>query len=64
MTNAQYVTQACKIKGLSLSKPTKAAPEIVAYDFQKKDSRGVFPCVIDAISWAQAREQINSYYAA
>ncbi len=64
MTNQQYVCQAAKIKGLSLVKPTRNNPGIVAYDFSNKDDRGVFPCVIDASDWAQARLQINQFYRA
>lgn len=62
MTNAQYVIRTAQIKGLSLIRPTKGNPGILAYDFSKKDARGVFPCVIDAANWSQAREQINNYY--
>ncbi len=64
MTNQQYVCQAAKIQGLSLIKPTRINPGIIAYDFSKKDDRGVFPCVIDAADWAQARQQINMFYTA
>jgi hypothetical protein len=64
MTNAQYVTRAAQLKGLSLIKPTKGNPGILAYDFTKKDARGVFPCVIDAQTWEQARSQVTNYYRA
>lgn len=64
MTNAQYVARAAQIKGLSLIKPTKGNPGILAYDFSKKDARGIFPCVIDANTWEQARSQITNYYRA
>ena len=64
MTNAQYVARAAQLKGLSLIKPTKGNPGILAYDFNKRDSRGLFPCVVDASSWGQARSQITNYYRA
>ena len=64
MTNAQYVTRAAQLKGLSLIKPTKGNPGILAYDFSKKDARGVFPCVIDANNWEQARSQVTNHYRA
>ena len=62
MKTQDYVIRAAQIKGLSLIKPTKKTPGILAYDFAKKDSRGLFPCVIDADSWETAKEQIDSYY--
>jgi len=61
MTNAQYVVRAAQLIGLSLVKPTKGNPGIVAYDFNNRNERGVFPCVIDADTWEQARAQINNY---
>jgi hypothetical protein len=61
MTNAQYVARAAKLNGLSLVKPTKGNPGIIAYDLNNRNERGVFPCVIDADSWEQARAQINNY---
>ena len=64
MTNAQYVSRAAKLKGLSIIKPTNGNPGILAYDFTKKDSSGVFPCVIDAQTWDQARSQITNFYRA
>lgn len=64
MTNAQYVIRAAQIKGLSLIKPIKGNPGVLAYDFNKKDARGVFPCVIDAQTWAEARQQIDTFYRA
>jgi hypothetical protein len=64
MTNAQYVARSAQLKGLSLIKPTKGSPGILAYDFNKKDARGVFPCVIDANNWEQARAQIINFYKA
>lgn len=62
MTAKEYVIESCRIKGLALMKPTKSSPEIVAHDFNKKNSMGVFPCVIDAQSWAEARDQLIAYY--
>ena len=64
MTDAKYVVRTAQLKGLSLIKPTKSNPGILAYDFTKKNDRGVFPCVIDANNWQQARSQINHYYMA
>lgn len=64
MTNAQYVTRAAQLKGLSLIKPTKGNPGILAYNFNSKGPNGVFPCVIDAQTWAEARTQITNYYRA
>jgi len=62
MTDKQYVIRAAQIKGLSLLKPTKGDKGIVAHDFNKKDARGIYPCVIDALTWAEARAQINKFY--
>jgi hypothetical protein len=61
MTNAQYVARAAQLKGLSLIKPTKGNPGILAIDYNSKRN-GVHPCVIDAQTWAQARAQITDYY--
>ena len=62
MTDRQYVIRAAQIKGLSLIKPTKGNPSIIAHDYNKKDARGLFPSVIDATNWAEARSQINAFY--
>lgn len=64
MTAQQYVTRSAQLKGLSLIKPTKGNPGILALDFNKKDARGVYPCVIDAPTWAEAQKQITNYYRA
>jgi hypothetical protein len=63
MTNAQYVVRAAQIKGLSLIKPTKGNPGILAIDYNNK-SGGVHTLVIDAQNWAQAKQQIDNYYRA
>jgi hypothetical protein len=62
MTNQQFVIRSAQLKGLSLIKPTKGNPGILAYNFNKKDASGVFPCVIDATTWAEAQKQITNYY--
>jgi len=64
MTDREYTIRAAQLKGLSLVKPTKGNPGILAHDFKTKDARGLFPCVIDAQTWAQARAQINNYFRA
>ncbi len=64
MTNSQYVIRTAQLKGLSLIKPTIADRGVMAYDFNKKDARGIFPCVIDAKDWKQAKEQVIAYYQA
>ncbi len=64
MTNQQYVVRSAQLKGLSLIKPTKGNPGILAYNFKTKDANGVFPCVIDAQTWAEARTQITKAYRA
>lgn len=63
MTNQQYVVRAAQLKGLSLIKPTKGNPGILAYNFNTK-TNGIHPCVIDAQTWAEARTQITNYYRA
>lgn len=63
MTDREYTIGAAKMKGLSLVLPKRGAPEILAYDFKKKNAQGVFPCVIDALTWADARKQLNNFYA-
>lgn len=62
MTAQQYVIRAAQMKGLSLIKPTRGNPGILAYDYNKKNAAGVFPCVIDAKTWAEAQTQINNYF--
>jgi hypothetical protein len=64
MTDKQYTIRAAQLKGLSLIKPTKGNPGILAHNFNQKDARGVFPCVIDAPTWAEARKQITNFYRA
>lgn len=64
MTAQQFVIRSAQIKGLSLIKPTKGNPGVLAIDFTKKDARGVFPCVIDAPTWAEAQKQITNYFRA
>ena len=62
MTDREYALRAAQIKGLTVSKPTKRSPEIIAYDFNNKNERGIYPCVIYAKTWAEARAQINAFY--
>lgn len=62
MTDRQYVIRAAQIKGLSIILPTKASPGILAIDWSTKNARGVYPCIVDALTWAQARTQINAAY--
>ena len=62
MTAREYVIRAAQIKGLDLIKPKKGNPGIIAYDMNKRNAAGVFPCVIDAQTWAEAQTQINKYY--
>ena len=64
MTDKQYVVRAAQLKGLSLLRPTKGSPGILATDYNNKDARGLFPCVIDASNWEQARAQFNAFYRA
>jgi hypothetical protein len=64
MTAQQYVVRSAQLKGLSLIKPTKGNPGILAFNYSQKDSRGVYPCVIDATTWAEAQKQITNYYRA
>lgn len=64
MTAQQFVTRSAQLKGLSLIKPRKGNPGILAYNFNQKNNRGVFPCVIDAATWAEAQKQITNYYRA
>ena len=64
MTDKQYVVRAAQLKGLSLIKPTKGNSGILATDYNKKYGRGLFPCVIDAANWEQARSQFNAFYRA
>jgi len=62
MTDKEYVIRAAHMKKLSLIKPEKGQRIILAHDFNKKDAHGVYPCVIDATTWAEARAQINKFY--
>lgn len=64
MNARQYVIRAAQLKGLSLIKPTKGNPGILALNFNQKNEQGVYPCVIDAQTWAEAQKQINNYYRA
>ena len=57
MTNQQYVIRAAQTLGLDLLRPTRGAPEVLAYDW----STGKGKCVVEAKNWAEAREQINAY---
>ena len=61
MTARQYVLRAAQIKGLDLIKPTRGNPGILGYTVNG-DKLGA--CVIDAQTWAQAREQINNFFKA
>ncbi len=63
MTNQQYVIRASQMKGLSLIKPVRGNPGILAYNYNTKVN-GIFPCVIDATTWDQARKQIDAYFMA
>jgi hypothetical protein len=63
MTDREFVIHSCKIKGLSIWMPKRGCPGIVAHDFQKKVG-GVFPCIIDAKTWAEAKKQLIAYYTA
>jgi hypothetical protein len=63
MIDKEFVIQSCRIKRLDLWKPKKGCPGVTAYDFNNKVS-GVFPCVIDAKTWAEAKQQLLAYYAA
>lgn len=60
MTDKQYTIRAAQLKGLSIIKPTKGNPGILALNFNIKPA----PCVIDAQTWAEARTQINNYFKA
>lgn len=64
MTDRQYTMRAAQMKGLDLIKPTKECPGIIAYNMKQKDQRGIYPCIIDAKTWAEARDQLNNYYRA
>ena len=64
MTNSQYVNQVVKMKNLSISKPTKANPEILIHDWNAKDANGLYKCIVDAKTWLEARVQLNKFYQA
>ena len=61
MNDRQYVIRAAQMQGLSLMKPKKGVPGILAYDYNNKDARGLFPCVINATSWALAESAFGFY---
>lgn len=61
MTDRQYVLRSAQFNGISVIKPKKGSPGIIAIDFNNKVN-GVHPCVIDATTWAKARTQLINYY--
>lgn len=62
MTDLQYVTRCCEIKNLSLTKPKKGSPDILVHNWNNKNLNGIFPCIVDAKTWADAKAQINAFY--
>lgn len=57
MTDKQYVIRAAKMMGIDLSIPTRGNPGILATHWVN----GFGKNVIDAATWAEAKEQINKY---
>ncbi len=64
VTDKDYVVRVADMKRLDLMKPTRACPGVLVYDMRNKDARGVYPCVIDAKTWTEAKEQLIAYYRA
>ena len=62
MTDREYVIRACQMKRLDLLKPTKGNPGVVAYDMRNKNAHGVYPCIIEANNWQEARKQIDAHF--
>lgn len=54
MTAKEFVTRNCQQRKLALIKPTRACPGILAHDW----STGFGKCVIDAGTWAEAKDQL------
>lgn len=57
MTDKQYVIRAAEMMGIMLIPPTRACPGILGY----VNVNGFNKCVVDAMKWAEAKEQINKY---
>ena len=64
MKDKDYVIRVAQMKRLDLIKPTRSCLGVLVYDMRNKDSRGVHPCIVDAKTWAEAKEQIVAYYRA
>jgi hypothetical protein len=62
MTDKDYVIRAAEIKNLTLNLPKKGVHGIYCIDYNKKDKRGLYPCVIDAQTWKESRAQLDSHY--
>ena len=58
MTDRQYVTRACQIKGIDLIAPTRKSPGILGTHWVNGFGRNV----IDAQTWSEARKQIDLYF--
>lgn len=57
MTDKQYVIRAAEMMKISLIVPKRGNPGILGY----VNVNGFNKCVIDAMKWAEAKEQINKY---
>lgn len=58
ITSREYVIRACAVLRLDLIAPKRGNPGILAYDFSVKPCA---PCVIDALTWDDARKQLDAY---
>lgn len=63
ITDRQYVIRACQIKGVDLLSPKKNSPEIIGTFWADKDGREFGYTVIDALTWLDAKRQINEFFA-
>jgi hypothetical protein len=57
MTDKQYVIRAAEMMGLMLIPPKRGNPGILGY----VNINGYNKCVVDAMKWAEAKEQINNF---
>lgn len=58
LTPREYVIRGCAALKLDLIAPKRGNPGILAYDFGVKPCA---PCVIDALTWDDARQQLDAY---
>lgn len=57
MTSKEYVVRAANVLNLDLIAPTRGNPGVLAY----ANINSFNKCVVDALTWADARAQINVF---